>query len=518
MRFTKSTVPDSCHSRILPACLFGVVAAASLSLAQTATAETELQFQPCRIGIAPMTAAAECASLEVSFTHGLTPITTQGDDSSVVTSNETLPEFITLSIARLSARNRQTESDPLTLLAGGPGQSAQESWPQLQFAFQPILANRDIYLIDQRGTGKSAVMKCPSPPPGSELSTDLTAVEQAASDCHSAQAHPSEWFTSSVAVRDLDAVRKALNIEQWNLYGVSYGTRVALHYMRRFPEHTSSVILDAVVPPEKTLGPELPIHAQLALDALMTRCSMESGCAEAFPDLANQVEKLFRSLKDNPRQVQFENLSRGALESMLFSDKHLAMSVRLLSYSAYGNAILPSMLYDAAVNENFAPFARQIALQESELGSTMATGMHAAVICTEDAPYIESMASRDSLQNTFLGDFIVDAIVAGCKPWPLGVMDEDFHEPITSSIPVLALSGSVDPITPPAYAELALQQLNNSRHIVNEHQAHTQAPLGCMPTILLQFIETKNPTDLNIDCLDRLKPPALFVDANGPLP
>ena len=109
-------------------------------------------------------------------------------------------------------------------------------------------------------------------------------------------------------------------------------------------------------------------------------------------------------------------------------------------------------------------------------------------------------------------------MVAGCEPWPIGVIDDDFRQAVTGNTPVLALSGEVDPITPPVYADLAISELDNAYHIVNAHQSHTQAPLGCMPKVLLQFIESMAPKKLNLDCLERLAPPALFVDANGPLP
>lgn len=466
-------------------------------------------FTPCRIGLAPRTLAAECATLSVSFTHDLQP-------AQAVT--QELPDTQRLSIARLPARSKQPAADPVTIIAGGPGQGAQDSWPQLAGAFHSIQATRDVYLIDQRGTGNSGAMTCPSPPPGTGFSIDLLEVKKAAQTCYDEQPVPTQWFTTSVAVRDLDVVRKALGVDQWNLYGVSYGTRVALHYLRKFPKHTRSLILDAVVPPQKPIGPELPLHAQQSLDALFKRCEANEGCADSFPQLATNTQQLFDSLKNTPRDVRFENLSQGTLDTMSFTDQHLAMSVRLLSYSSYGTAILPSMLHDAAVNNNLAPFARQVALQESQLGGSMATGMHAAVICTEDAPFIDASADRSALINTFLGDYIVDAMIASCEPWPIGVIDEDFRQALTGDVPVLALSGDVDPITPPAYADLAISELSNAYHIVNPHQAHTQAPLGCMPTILSQFIENISPNNLNLDCLERLSPPALFVDANGPLP
>ena len=497
----------------------------SASYADTSPALTE--FTPCRIGIAPTTLPAECASITVPFTYGLTEGLQSQKVSGKLSGNvneptdpdtKKAPDVITLSIAKIAARSHQAAADPLTLLAGGPGQSATDSWPQLHAAFYPTLANRDIYLIDQRGTGNSVRMNCPQTHASQELTLDLDKVRNTSLECYNDQEHPTQWFTTSVAVRDLNTVREALGIANWNLYGVSYGTRVALHYLRRYPEHTRSVILDAVVAPQKPIGPELSLHSQQALDALFARCANDTGCAEAFPDLAAKTKALFASLKESPRTIQYENISLGALDSIEFNDQHLASTVRLLSYSSYGTAILPSMLYDAATNDNLAPFARQTAIQLGQLGGSLATGMHAAVICTEDAPYINTINDRDQLAQTYLGDSVIDSMQASCEPWPRGIIDKDFHEPVVSDTPVLALSGAVDPITPPSYAELAIESLSNARHIVNPDQGHTQAPLGCMPIIMSQFIDTITPAELDLDCLERLAPPALFIDANGPLP
>ncbi len=461
-----------------------------------------------------MSVVAECAQFTVSFTHGLPLPQTAG--LAETTEPKTIPEQLTLHIAKISARSNQPAKDPVALLAGGPGQAATESWSQIQSAFYPTLANRDVYLIDQRGTGKSARMDCTTPDDDS-LALEPEEIRKTAQRCYEEQPLATQWFTTSVAVRDLNAVRQALNIDQWNLYGVSYGTRVALHYLRRYPQHTRSVILDAVVAPEKPLGPEVPVHAQLALDALFERCKTNPGCATAFPQLQQKTQGLFDDLKNQSRTVRFENVSRGVVESMDFTVEHLAGTVRLLSYSAYGTAILPSMLYDAATNNNLAPFARQANMLTSQLGGSLATAMHATVFCTEDAPRI-SITNKEALQKTYLGDSVIETTKASCDPWPQGVVDDDFFEPVVSDIAVLALSGAVDPITPPAYAALAIKSLRNSRHIVNDHQGHTQAPLGCMPTIMSQFIESADPASLQTECLERLTPPALFIDANGPLP
>jgi len=258
------------------------------------------------------------------------------------------------------------------------------------------------------------------------------------------------------------------------MYGISYGTRVASHYLRRYPGSIRTLILDAVVPPEVSLGPEISQLSQRALDLIFKRCHETSGCYNSFGDLSESTMLLLDSLEKNP------------------------------------------MLHEAIENDNFAPLARQSKLQSKSLGTTLATGMHHAIICTEDAPYVNAHSERG--KDSYLGDGVVDSLLASCTNWPTGIVDSDFKTPIQSNKPVLILSGEADPITPPAYGEQMEAGLDNALHIVNPHQGHMQSPLGCVPKLMAQFVQTANVTDLSTECLKRLTAPAFFIDANGPLP
>jgi len=216
--------------------------------------------------------------------------------------------------------------------------------------------------------------------------------------------------------------------------------------------------------------------------------------------------------------VQYEDVSTGQLRSMAFTDQHLAVVLRLMSYSSYGTTILPSMLYEAIENDNFAPLARQSLLQTNSLDSILAAGMHNAVICTEDVPFVDQNMDRELDKQTFLGTDFLDALLINCKAWPQGVRDDDFKSPLTADVPTLILSGEADPITPPAYGERVAESLPQARHIVNSYQGHMQAPLGCVPNVMAEFVAKASVDSLTLSCLDRLRPPAFFVDANGPLP
>jgi len=429
-------------------------------------------------------------------------------------------ETIELNVAKLESKAKNPKSDAFTLLAGGPGQSATESFPSIAQAFRHIRSDRDVILVDQRGTGSSHKLECPRDENEDDASLlfDQSKTEAASIECRNQLDVDPGFFTTSVAVKDLELLREKLEIPQWNIYGVSYGTRVGLHYLRRYPQSVRTITLDAIVPPDIILGPESALAAQRSLNRLFDRCEKDDACHNAFPNLRTGTFELLARLKNEPQDIQYEDISTGRMRNITFTDQHLAITIRLMSYSAYGSAILPSMLYDAIDENNFSSLARQSQLQISGLDGTLADGMHSAVLCTEDTPFIAKDFDRSQLDETYIGSELLDTMYSTCRGFTPGVLDEDFKVPVESDIPALLLSGSDDPITPPDYGERVVKHLKNGVHIVNENQGHMQAALGCLPKLIAEFINTASATDLPLDCLERLRAPAFFIDANGPLP
>lgn len=470
--------------------------------------EASLEFTDCEIGNA-VKIKAECATLAVPE-NPTAPY--QAD-----TANS-----IKLHIARLPAYapKSQKNKDPLTFIAGGPGQAAIETYTTIGHAFEKIREHRDIILVDQRGTGRSQAMICPDDDQSTgPFEFDPIKVAAQAQACLQSLAANPQFYTTSVAVLDLDQVREYLGIETWNIYGVSYGTRVALHYLRQHPNRVRSLILDAIVPPDVPLGANLSIDAQRALERVIQRCTDTTECHESFPDLKRSTEELLASLKNQPQNIVFEDFNSGKLQEMEFTYNHLALTIRMLSYTEHGVALLPVLIDTAYKQKNFSPLARQSLLQTKNLQKSLATGMHYAVICTEDAPYFDnSAAALARLDETYLGTTPNTTVSTICAEWPEGVMDENFRQAIESNTPALLLSGDTDPITPPEYGDKVAASLTNAKHIINRNQGHTQAHLGCVPTLMQLFITNLNPHSLDTSCLERLQPEPFFIDVNGPTP
>jgi len=424
--------------------------------------------------------------------------------------------ILSLFFAVVPALSLEPEPDPFVPIAGGPGQASSDFYAAYQGAFEKVRRNRDIVLLDQRGTGQSAAMNCEADEDIIEGRFSREQTLAVTQECLEQLSHDPRFFTTSVAVGDLEALREALGYAQFNLYGISYGSRVAQHFVRRYPESTRTVILDGVVPPQIALGPAIAIEAQNALDAIFDRCAESEVCAERFPDIRENFSMLRAELVDEPVMIVLPDPLTGKPEEMSFGAQELAAALRLLSYHPNSVAVMP-MLINEAIRGNYAPLASQFMMIAASVSEAMSIGMHNAVVCTEDAPYFASeQISRDALDATYIGPLQLDALETICSVWPRGVLDEDFKTPLASDLPVLLLSGEADPVTPPRYAELAAIDLDNARLLTGRKQGHGQAPRGCMPDLIAEFVETANGHDLDAGCFDRVHAMPFFLDFAGP--
>jgi pimeloyl-ACP methyl ester carboxylesterase len=427
---------------------------------------------------------------------------------------------IRLKLAVLRSRAQVASPDMLAFLAGGPGQAAPDSAGSLASVLKPLLAHRHVLLLDQRGTGGSNALDCKAAPEVATETDDSTfdadKLRAAAGACLKQLAGHADprYYTTTIAAQDLEDVRQALGAPPLDLVGVSYGTRMAQQYLRRFPDAVRSVVLDSAVPNTLALGEDFARNLDDALKAQFARCTAEPACKAKFGDPDQTLYQLRDALRANPHQVSFRDPQNYQTVKRMLDEDALASVVRMFAYTPATAALLPLSI-DAAARGDVGPLLGQAKLLSGELSELMGSGMQYSVICAEDA---DLLTARSQDAQTILGTRMVDALKAVCSVWPKGTRPADFHAPLKTAKPVLLLAGQYDPVTPPRYAEEVVKGLPNARVLVLKGQAHSVMAAGCTPQLIQRFVGQLDPKALDASCLGRLQPTPVFIDFNGATP
>ena len=459
-----------------------------------------IAFEPCALaGPGGSAVEAQCATLEVPEDHA-------ADDG----------RTIGLAIALVPARGL-AEPDPVFMIAGGPGQSALESYPMVAEAFSDTRRNRHVLLVDARGTGGSNPLHCPGFSDEDALADpdndSLEAVVRMTQACRDEleQRADLRLYTTGDHVRDLDLVREAIGAARVNLVGVSYGTRVAQQYAATWPQHTRALVLDSVVPNTLVLGSEHARNLEEALDAQFARCRNDQACLTNLGDPRQQLGLVRERLRAGGiAAVRYRDPVSGEWREEVPREAHLVSLLRLYAYQPSMAATLPLLLHEAA-QQRYESLLAQSRMLSTQMGEAIAIGMSLSVSCSEDAD--EFGESRDD--GSVLGTVLLDTMRAQCAVWPRGRRAEGFREPLAGELPVLAISGEFDPVTPPRYGDQVVEGLPNARHLVLPGQGHSVLGAGCMPKLFAQFIETADAASLDADCLQRLRAQPPFAGSYG---
>jgi pimeloyl-ACP methyl ester carboxylesterase len=423
---------------------------------------------------------------------------------------------IDVQFALLPALARNKKPDPVLFFAGGPGQSAIEIAPQVAALLGRFSNRRDIVLIDQRGTGRSAPLQCEPDDPARPLAEqfDLRRQRERLAAClDKLRALPHgdlRFFTTTIAMADTDAVRAALGAEQINLVGGSYGTRAALEYQRQFPQRVRRAVLDGAVPPDMALPASFSIDSQAALDALFGACAKDRGCAEREPRLAERWRALLASL---PRRVTLVHPVTGKSEAIELTRDGVAAMVRGPLYAPALAAALPAAIGEAA-RDRFEPLAA-LAMAfggGGRRGVQLAAGMHFAVVCAEDFPRMDGVSSTAGA-NFNVG--FADLYRSICPLLAPATVPGAFYEMPAAPAATLVLSGGLDPATPPRHGERVVQALGaKARHVVVPNAGHGVMGTGCMRDVVFRFVDAATGEDaLKVDaaCAAAIPRPPMFA-------
>lgn len=491
-------------------CLLGGVYMSLLSACSPSSKEvtTRQNFMQLCLGFvetgkAPLVFGAECGELTVKENP---------DD-------ENSPE-ITLSVLRLPAISPAPELDPLFLIQGGPGGSSVDLATQIHGYFADVRKNRDLIFVDQRGTGKSNPLQCDDLSevdqqlPEAEQMEKYVALMQACAQKYQQQA---PFYTTPYAVQDLDAVRAALGYARINLWGASYGTRVALEYARTYPQQTRTLVLDGVAPTSIALPKYFSRDAMAALNAVNSECLAQADCANAFGDIVQKAELVVARLRaaelaNQTKIIAFEHPRYQQPEELVLTPKVFSSLVFLSLYSRDLTVLLPRAISHAEQND-FRLIAVLSALaSEKNTSLKISEAMHFSVVCNEDWHFVSS----DDVKNApaFLGMNKLQEMSAVCAFWPKANLPEHYWQPIKSDAPALLLSGKHDPVTPSLWADAVAEHLPHATRLEAAGGNHVISTEGCVPQLIAQFIEQGSMKNIKTDCVSQIKPLPLVLGAN----
>jgi pimeloyl-ACP methyl ester carboxylesterase len=495
-------------ARLLPL-LLALCLAAGRPVPAAQAASPTLEPVACWFSLPP-SETADCAYLTVPEDHA----------------NPAGPQ-IRMALAVVHSHSAAPLPDPVLFLNGGPGAAMLDSVPSAiqDLHFQLILSTRDVIFFDPRGVGHSEpALNCPNfaaaipalaaldagSPQHASLSGDLAAACRAQLDAAGLNVAA---YTSAQTAADLTALRSALGLEQWNLFGVSYGTRLGLALLREDPAGARSAVLDSVYPVQANLYTDLLPNAERGFRAFFDGCAADLVCRLAYPDLEATFGRLVAQLEAEPAVVTVNVPGAPAPIEVRITAPLLLGGVFNALYSAYNTALVPGLIYDAA--EGDFDFMAQL-LAVGGLGVTDGTGvgLALAVQCGEDAPFssLNAIAAARATLPPALRLVDAHSPLGGenayrlCQRWGLGAPDPVEAEPVVSAVPSLLLAGANDPITPPAWARAAAATLSAS--YVFEAPGVGHGVLGggdCPVGLIINFLN--DPTHApNSACLARMDP------------
>lgn len=418
-----------------------------------------------------------------------------------VPENPRLPHGRTIPLNVAVLPSNEKHDDAVFILAGGPGVAATNLASYAEETFNG--SGRDIVLVDARGTGKSNPLHCDFPGSDADLQgyfTDFLPPFHVTSCLANlvTRADVTQYTTSRV-IDDLEAVRRRLGYKQVDLYGTSYGTRVAIEYMRRYPKRVRSAILDGVVPPSFALPSTFAAEAQKSLEGVIALCEADPRCKARYPDLHADYDAVMKAAEhgiDLQIKGQHVHITRDQFGEIL----------RNFLYSPATYQTLPLMLHLSAQGDWAAygtmahRYARNI--------RTIDLGFFLSVTCAEDVPRLDVAAARAAAKGTFLGTYRIDQQVEACKLWPAAKADASLSKPLVSSIPTLIVSGELDPATPVRFGDEVLRGLRNGKHAVIKYGSHSGETGGCQEKVLSQFVRDGSAAKLDLSCFATQKPPS----------
>lgn len=423
-------------------------------------------------------------------------------------------DTIDLAVAVLRTPAADPQDDPVVFLQGGPGGvslAEHWSWQAEDWPDHPLLAKRDLILVDQRGTGYSVPT----------LACDDEREEP--EDCHDrlvGEGIPIAAYSTPENAADLAALRLGLELDEWNLFGASYGTRLGLVLLRDHPEGVRSVVLDGVYPPNAVPAYEsYVVNALGAIDAIAAACAAQPACTDAYGDVEVLLAEALATVADDPdAPIDHIDLFDLMFEAMYDMDRVVDIPYALLA-AVEGDIDVAIDVLEGEVG-GLRPVTRAPARRlDPEADSS---GAFHAIECREEHPFTDLdrvEVAVDELSAEGVDALLLEALFSGvvqgpefiCPAWEVGVADAREQQPAVSDVPTLLLSGVFDPITPASLAQLAARDLSNATVAVAANLSHsTVLEDDCIDGVVAAFLDDPGIAP-DVSCVAGLTAPSLTL-------
>lgn len=470
-----------------------------------------LRYLPPFFAIALITvAAAQIAHASSSAVHScLVPGVNRSAQCGAieVLENPDLPGSRKLKIhfVMVPAAKGHARPDPIVPLLGGPGESAIDAAEWSVDRLEPMLNDRDLLLVDQRGTGQSGALRCHffSPVEPAESLQSLfppARVESCAKDL--AKHADLTQYSYRRFADDLEKVCRTLGYGRLDLFAGSYGTRAAQVFVRAYPSSVRTIYLGSVVPIDIAIPLPDAKAAQSAMERTFAACDSDASCNSAFPHVRDEFRQLMERLASGRVFVRVP----GRAGTVALSQGRVAEWFRSLLYRPSSAARLP-WLIDRASKGDWAPIVKGILEDARDADNDLSLGLLLSITCSDDVPFVREEEVAAATRNTFLGDWRVRQQQAACKLWPHTVAFADSRKPIHTNIPTLFVAGDSDGGTPLWFTEHAAPAFKSRVVVIMSNRGHTEwAP--CIETLYQRFLNQGSVQGIDASaCSPLLRPP-----------
>jgi pimeloyl-ACP methyl ester carboxylesterase len=478
----------------------------------TAPATSTPEVTPTATAAAQRTSSIKLGNCSIGFTRAKCGTYRVYENRSTMSGRQINLKIAVLPATGSAATGDRVEPDPLFYFAGGPGGAATAVAPMLKTELAELNKTRDIVLIDQRGTGGSNLLMCPTPEKPFDV-TDAEALSAYAQSCLKGLDADPRWYTTRAYVDDVNEVRQALGYDKINISGGSYGGTVVQVYLQQHPETVRTALINNSTLIDYPIFEHIADSSQRAFDLVMARCAKDEKCHAAFPDPKADLDAAFAHLEKQP--VETTVWDPAISQPISVTPAILAGVIHEMLMGADSAAKLPRLLHRAVTQDDWDAVAevylnRILPQQRASAGLVM----YAVIRCSEPWAMGRVAEVERNGQQSYTGQISLEqakSIAQTCALLPKSEPAALYGPTQKSDVPVLVLNAEEDPQNPPENVAKTAEVYPNSKVLFEPYRGHYTVNWVCLAKVYQEFIELGNVNDLKADCLSKVRPYAFDV-------